>query len=142
MPLFHKARSWTPSMWAFHGNVWAKGYLISQSPPVRKPLPRVRKPNIHSNRGQESNPCAWRSHGPQSTHGSTVPRRVFNDLLQSCSLMSNANDASFSHSYGKNEGAKVINAINRQLGEIVTWGRRKQVVCCIKDPSPCHLTFM
>ncbi|MPC60564.1 hypothetical protein E2C01_054613 [Portunus trituberculatus] len=35
-------------MWAFHGNFWAKkgtflGYLLSQSPPARKPLPRVRK---------------------------------------------------------------------------------------------------
>ncbi|MPC20142.1 hypothetical protein E2C01_013075 [Portunus trituberculatus] len=35
------------------------GYL-SQSPPTRKPLPRVRKPNLHLDRGQDSNPCAWR----------------------------------------------------------------------------------
>ncbi|MPC48679.1 hypothetical protein E2C01_042460 [Portunus trituberculatus] len=37
------------------------GYLLSQSPPIRKPLPRVRKPNLHSDRGQDSNQCAWRS---------------------------------------------------------------------------------
>ncbi|MPC95048.1 hypothetical protein E2C01_090242 [Portunus trituberculatus] len=51
------------------------GYLLSQSPPTRKPLPRVRKPNLNSDRGQDSNPCAWRPLGPQSTHGSIVPRR-------------------------------------------------------------------
>ncbi|MPC75765.1 hypothetical protein E2C01_070159 [Portunus trituberculatus] len=67
-------------MWAFHGNFWAKGdtflgYLLSQSPPAKKPLPRVRKPSLQSDRGQDSNPCAWRLLGPQSTHGSTVPRR-------------------------------------------------------------------
>ncbi|MPC82377.1 hypothetical protein E2C01_077041 [Portunus trituberculatus] len=45
------------------------GYLLSQSPPVRKP-------NLHSDRGQDSNPCTWRPLGPQSTHGSTVPRRT------------------------------------------------------------------
>ncbi|MPC59495.1 hypothetical protein E2C01_053515 [Portunus trituberculatus] len=37
-------------MWASHGNLWTKGvtfwgYLLSQSPSARKPLPRVRKPN-------------------------------------------------------------------------------------------------
>ncbi|MPC84784.1 hypothetical protein E2C01_079533 [Portunus trituberculatus] len=46
------------------------------SPPTRKPLPRVRKPNLYSNSGQDSNLCAWRPLGPQSTHGSTVPRRL------------------------------------------------------------------
>ncbi|MPC47677.1 hypothetical protein E2C01_041430 [Portunus trituberculatus] len=40
-----------------------------------KPLPQVRKPNLHSDRGQDSNSCAWRPLGPQSTHGSTVPRQ-------------------------------------------------------------------
>ncbi|MPC20420.1 hypothetical protein E2C01_013363 [Portunus trituberculatus] len=45
-------------------------------PPARKPLPRVRKPNLHSDRGQDSNPCAWRPLGFQSTHGSIVPRRL------------------------------------------------------------------
>ncbi|MPC76682.1 hypothetical protein E2C01_071106 [Portunus trituberculatus] len=35
-------------------------YLPSQTPPARKPLPRVRKPNLHSDRGQDSNPYAWR----------------------------------------------------------------------------------
>ncbi|MPC54702.1 hypothetical protein E2C01_048626 [Portunus trituberculatus] len=48
--------------------------LLFPSPPDRKPLPRVRKPNLHSDRGQDSNPCAWRPLGPQSTHGSSVPR--------------------------------------------------------------------
>ncbi|MPC89458.1 hypothetical protein E2C01_084408 [Portunus trituberculatus] len=38
-----------------------------------KPLPRVRKPNLHSDRGQDSNLCAWKPLEPQSTHGSTVP---------------------------------------------------------------------
>ncbi|MPC55374.1 hypothetical protein E2C01_049307 [Portunus trituberculatus] len=38
-------------------------------------MPQVRKPNLHSDRGQDSNPCAWRLLRPQSTHGSTVPRR-------------------------------------------------------------------
>ncbi|MPC27711.1 hypothetical protein E2C01_020890 [Portunus trituberculatus] len=42
-------------------NLWAKGgyflgYFLFQSPPDRKPLPRVRKPNLHSDRGQDSNP--------------------------------------------------------------------------------------
>ncbi|MPC71433.1 hypothetical protein E2C01_065710 [Portunus trituberculatus] len=36
---------------------------------------RVRKPNLHSDPGQDSNPCAWRPLGPQNAHGSTVPRR-------------------------------------------------------------------
>ncbi|MPC49843.1 hypothetical protein E2C01_043658 [Portunus trituberculatus] len=48
------------------------GYLLSQSPPARKPLPPVRKPDLHLDCGQDSNPSAWRSLGPQSTHGSTV----------------------------------------------------------------------
>ncbi|MPC44411.1 hypothetical protein E2C01_038084 [Portunus trituberculatus] len=43
---------------------------------LRKPLPRVRKPNLHSDRGQDSNLCARRPLGHQSTHGSTVPRRA------------------------------------------------------------------
>ncbi|MPC13592.1 hypothetical protein E2C01_006329 [Portunus trituberculatus] len=38
-----------------------------------EPLSRVRKPNLHSDRGQDSNLCAWRPLRPQSTHGSTVP---------------------------------------------------------------------
>ncbi|MPC41919.1 hypothetical protein E2C01_035529 [Portunus trituberculatus] len=50
------------------------GYPLSQSPPARKSVPRVRKPNLHLDRGQDSNPCAWRPLGPQSMHGSTVPR--------------------------------------------------------------------
>ncbi|MPC07665.1 hypothetical protein E2C01_000232 [Portunus trituberculatus] len=48
---------------------------LPMSPPARKPLPRVRKPNLHSDRRQDSNPCARRPLGSQSTHGSTVPRR-------------------------------------------------------------------
>ncbi|MPC25294.1 hypothetical protein E2C01_018403 [Portunus trituberculatus] len=51
------------------------------NPPTRKPLPRVRKPNLHSDRGQDSKPCAWRPLGPQSTHGSTAPRCVLNISL-------------------------------------------------------------
>ncbi|MPC47489.1 putative dipeptidase [Portunus trituberculatus] len=47
---------------------------MSFGPPARKPLPRVRKPDLHSDRGQDWNPCAWRPLGPQSTHGSTAPR--------------------------------------------------------------------
>ncbi|MPC45592.1 hypothetical protein E2C01_039296 [Portunus trituberculatus] len=50
--------------------------LPQLSPPARKPLARVRKPNLYSDRGQDSNPCAWRSFGPQSTHGSTVKVNV------------------------------------------------------------------
>ncbi|MPC47002.1 hypothetical protein E2C01_040736 [Portunus trituberculatus] len=57
-----------------------KGYFLghdqSQSPTARKPLRQVRKPNRHSDSGQDSSPCAWRPLGPQSTHGSTVPRRL------------------------------------------------------------------
>ncbi|MPC68488.1 hypothetical protein E2C01_062690 [Portunus trituberculatus] len=45
------------------------------SPSARIPLPRVRKPNGHSDRGQDSNPSAWRPLGSQSTQGSNVPRR-------------------------------------------------------------------
>ncbi|MPC54363.1 hypothetical protein E2C01_048274 [Portunus trituberculatus] len=44
-------------------------------PKAGKPLPRVRKPNLHSDREQDSNPCGWRHLGPPSTHDSTVPRR-------------------------------------------------------------------
>ncbi|MPC72352.1 hypothetical protein E2C01_066655 [Portunus trituberculatus] len=33
---------------------------LNTRPPARKPLPRVRKSNLHSDRGQDSNPCAWR----------------------------------------------------------------------------------
>ncbi|MPC79151.1 hypothetical protein E2C01_073664 [Portunus trituberculatus] len=53
---------------------------LSQSPPTRKPLPRVRKPNLHSDRGQDLNQCAWRPLGPQSTHGSTVPQQPNNEV--------------------------------------------------------------
>ncbi|MPC17580.1 hypothetical protein E2C01_010443 [Portunus trituberculatus] len=35
-------------------------------PPARKPLPRVRKSNLHSDRGQDSNPCAWRPSDPKA----------------------------------------------------------------------------
>ncbi|MPC58119.1 hypothetical protein E2C01_052114 [Portunus trituberculatus] len=52
-------------MWAFYGNLWAKGdtfcgtsYLKAH--PLRNRCPRVRKPNLHSDRGQDSNPCASR----------------------------------------------------------------------------------
>ncbi|MPC93017.1 hypothetical protein E2C01_088132 [Portunus trituberculatus] len=52
------------------------GNHLSQSPPARKPLSRVRKPNLHSDRGQNSNACAWRPLGPQRTHGFTVPTHL------------------------------------------------------------------
>ncbi|MPC72094.1 hypothetical protein E2C01_066387 [Portunus trituberculatus] len=51
------------------------GYLLSQSPPARKPLLQVRKPNLHSDSGQDLNSCSWRPLGPKRTNGSTVPRR-------------------------------------------------------------------
>ncbi|MPC72457.1 hypothetical protein E2C01_066763 [Portunus trituberculatus] len=35
----------------------------------------MRKPDLHSDRGQDSNSCAWRPLRPQSTHDSTVPWR-------------------------------------------------------------------
>ncbi|MPC56183.1 Transforming protein cbl [Portunus trituberculatus] len=63
---------------------WKK--CFGENPPARKPLPRVRKPNLHSDCGQDSNPCAWRPLGPQSTHGSTVPRRPLFCLLCVCSV--------------------------------------------------------
>ncbi|MPC87339.1 hypothetical protein E2C01_082199 [Portunus trituberculatus] len=64
-------------MWAFHRDLWAKEdtFWGTSYIKARKPLPRVRKPNLHSERGQDSNSCAWRPLGPQSAHGSTVPRR-------------------------------------------------------------------
>ncbi|MPC48834.1 hypothetical protein E2C01_042619 [Portunus trituberculatus] len=74
-------------MWAFYKNLWAKGdtflgYLVSQSSPARKLLPHLRKPNLHSDSGQNSNP---RPLGPQSTHSSTVPRRPKNyEFLFEC----------------------------------------------------------
>ncbi|MPC44873.1 hypothetical protein E2C01_038554 [Portunus trituberculatus] len=49
--------------------------FVVRGPPARKLLSRVRKPNLHSDREQDSNSCAWRPLGPQSTHESTVPRR-------------------------------------------------------------------
>ncbi|MPC91421.1 hypothetical protein E2C01_086457 [Portunus trituberculatus] len=48
---------------------------VAGFPPARKLLPQVRKPNLHSDRGQDLNPCAWRPLGSQSAHGSTVPQR-------------------------------------------------------------------
>ncbi|MPC27913.1 hypothetical protein E2C01_021102 [Portunus trituberculatus] len=55
------------------GDKIIKSCCFIASPPARKPLPRVRKPNMNSDRGQDSNPCAWRPLGHQSTHGFTVP---------------------------------------------------------------------
>ncbi|MPC42012.1 hypothetical protein E2C01_035623 [Portunus trituberculatus] len=72
MPTYEDAiRRTLQGSYAFIGD--SVGYLLSQSPPARKSLSRVRKPNLHSDRGQDSNPCAWRPLGPQSTQGSTVP---------------------------------------------------------------------
>ncbi|MPC17515.1 UNC93-like protein [Portunus trituberculatus] len=53
----------------------AHGFESCPRSECRKSLPRVRKPNLHMDRGQDSNPCAWRPLGSQSTHDSTVPRR-------------------------------------------------------------------
>ncbi|MPC74753.1 hypothetical protein E2C01_069128 [Portunus trituberculatus] len=61
--------------------MYSDGYLLSESPPARKPLPRVRNPNLHSDRGQDSNPCAWRPLRPQSTQGSTVPRSILPEAV-------------------------------------------------------------
>ncbi|MPC44187.1 hypothetical protein E2C01_037853 [Portunus trituberculatus] len=36
---------------------------MNTNPPERISLPRVRKPNLHSDRGQDSNPYAWRPLG-------------------------------------------------------------------------------
>ncbi|MPC35031.1 hypothetical protein E2C01_028441 [Portunus trituberculatus] len=61
------------------------GFLSKEDliiPPARKLLPRVRKPNLHLDRGQDSNPCAWRPLRSQSTHGSTVPRQPLKEKLQ------------------------------------------------------------
>ncbi|MPC43244.1 hypothetical protein E2C01_036885 [Portunus trituberculatus] len=51
---------------------------------ARKPLPGVRKPNLHSDRVQDWNPCAWRPLGPQSMHGSIVPRRPLLRIVGKC----------------------------------------------------------
>ncbi|MPC49745.1 hypothetical protein E2C01_043557 [Portunus trituberculatus] len=55
-------------------STWQKeyflGYLLSQSPTARKPLPRVRKPNLHSDCGQDSNLCAW---NPSDSKARMVP---------------------------------------------------------------------
>ncbi|MPC89137.1 hypothetical protein E2C01_084070 [Portunus trituberculatus] len=56
---------------------WIALGILHGNPPARKPLPRVRKPNLHSGSGQDSNPCVWRPLGPQSTHGSTVPLSLY-----------------------------------------------------------------
>ncbi|MPC93793.1 hypothetical protein E2C01_088934 [Portunus trituberculatus] len=41
-------------------------FHAAHSPPARKPLPQVRKPNLHSDHGQDSNPCAWRPSDPKA----------------------------------------------------------------------------
>ncbi|KAG0725267.1 Retrovirus-related Pol polyprotein from type-1 retrotransposable element R1 2 [Chionoecetes opilio] len=52
----------------------------------------------------------------------------FNDLLQSLPVASAyADDCTVSHSYTSEETANVIDAANRQLGDITAWGRRWQV---------------
>ena len=52
----------------------------------------------------------------------------FNDLLQSLPVVSAyADDCSLSLSYNREEAVNVIDATNRQLGEIMAWGRRWQV---------------
>ncbi|MPC16146.1 hypothetical protein E2C01_008966 [Portunus trituberculatus] len=56
-------------------SIESSNHTQNSSPPARKPLSRVRNPNLRSDRGQDSNPCACRPLGPQSTQGSTAPRR-------------------------------------------------------------------
>ncbi|KAG0714754.1 RNA-directed DNA polymerase from mobile element jockey [Chionoecetes opilio] len=52
----------------------------------------------------------------------------FNDLLQGLPVGSvYADDCTVSHIYTREETANVIDAANRQLGDITTWGRRWQV---------------
>ncbi|MPC67056.1 hypothetical protein E2C01_061220 [Portunus trituberculatus] len=41
--------------------------LSQITPPARKPLPRVRKPNLQPDRGQDSNPCTWRPSDPNAS---------------------------------------------------------------------------
>ncbi|MPC56413.1 hypothetical protein E2C01_050375 [Portunus trituberculatus] len=45
------------------------GYFLSQSPSATKPMPRVRKPNLHSDRGQDSNPSDPRARMVKLYHG-------------------------------------------------------------------------
>ncbi|MPC60350.1 hypothetical protein E2C01_054392 [Portunus trituberculatus] len=40
--------------------------ISCQNSAWRKPLPQVRKPNLHSYRGQDSNSCAWRPLDPKA----------------------------------------------------------------------------
>ena len=62
----------------FWKNLWAKGdHLMETSHLKTHPFGNHYPewmPNLHSDRGQDSNPCAWRCQGPQSPSGSTVPR--------------------------------------------------------------------
>ncbi|MPC72470.1 hypothetical protein E2C01_066779 [Portunus trituberculatus] len=60
--------------------------------PTRKSLPGVRKPYLHSDRGQDSNRCAWRPLG-LDPNASRVPYHgghyivVFDPLITSLSLL-------------------------------------------------------
>ncbi|MPC22904.1 hypothetical protein E2C01_015933 [Portunus trituberculatus] len=54
---------------------------------ARKPLSRVRKPNLHSDRGQDSSLYAWRPFGPLSIHGSTVPTNYSIRLTMAVNLI-------------------------------------------------------
>ena len=52
----------------------------------------------------------------------------FNDLLQSLPVASAyADDCTLSHSYTRTETVNVINIVNSQLDDIMTWGRKWQV---------------
>ncbi|MPC27252.1 Xaa-Pro aminopeptidase 1 [Portunus trituberculatus] len=118
-------------------------YLISQSPLVRKPLPRVRKPNLHSDREQDSNPCAWRPPGPQSTHGSTyhfdkqslgfepVTLVPFEPRLINTTLLS-ARQCRWINAYH----ARVRDVVG---GELIAQGRRRGYdwVVAKTEPIPC-----
>ncbi|MPC88315.1 hypothetical protein E2C01_083216 [Portunus trituberculatus] len=80
-------------MWTFHGNLWANGdsffwgYLLSHSPSARKPLPRVRKPNLHSDRGVDriptrvlGDPSEPKARMVPLYHGSLFSSKLWNSL--------------------------------------------------------------
>ena len=67
------------TMWVIRWNLWSKGDHLMETSylkahPFGNRYPEW-MPNLPSDRGQDSNPCAWGTLGPHSAHGSTVPRR-------------------------------------------------------------------
>ena len=67
-------------IWAFYGNLWTKGNHLMETSYLKAHAFWSRYPvwtsNFHSDRSQDSNPCARGSQGLKSESGSTVPRRV------------------------------------------------------------------